>query len=136
MEKSMEKKLLQCNAGMNAASVLPDGSINVCFDRKNQNLGNIYTGFKFEKTLQPCEKVHCSCPLWAFEKDLHLKAKGERYKQKPYDVFLHYHVTYQCQMMCNYCIVTGPDKRSDTLDKLRPSKPIKLAAMKKTFDES
>lgn len=123
-----------CNASVNAASVLPDGSVNSCWDRKDENLGNIFTGFQFKKSLIHCEKVHCACPLWAFEKELHKKAKGEPNIERPYQAFLHWHITYECQMLCNYCIVTGPDRKTDTEDKLRKSNPVDIDAVMRTLD--
>lgn len=125
---------LICNAGVNAASVLPDGSVNTCYDRKDENIGNIFTGFKFRDKLVECRKVHCACPLWNFEQALHKKAKGEPHDHRPYDAFLHWHITYQCQMMCNYCIVTGPDKLTDTRDKKRASPPVDIEAVMRTLD--
>lgn len=127
---------LICNAGVNAASVLPDGSVNACYDRKDENIGNIFTGFKFREQLIECRKVHCSCPLWNFEQDLHKRAKGEPYEGRPYDAFLHWHITYECQMMCNYCIVTGPDKASDTRDKMRKSPPTDIDAVMRTLEKT
>ena len=119
---------------MNAASVLPDGSVNVCYDRKTETLGNIFTGFQFRDRLVDCKLVHCACPLWAFEKELHKKAKGEPCQERPYQAFLHWHVTYECQMLCNYCIVTGPDRKTDTEDKLRKSNPIDVDAVIRTLE--
>lgn len=127
---------LICNAGVNAASVLPDGSVNTCYDRKDENIGNIFTGFRFREKLVECRKVHCSCPLWDFERALHKKAKGEPHEERPYQAFLHWHITYQCQMMCNYCIVTGPDRLTDTRDKLRQSPPVDIDAVMRTLDDT
>ncbi len=123
-----------CNASVNAASVLPDGSVNSCWDRKDEPLGNIFTGFQFKKELIRCEKVHCACPLWAFEKELHKKAKGEPNIERPYEAYLHWHITYECQMLCNYCIVTGPDRKTDTEDKMRRSRPVDMDAVMRTLD--
>ncbi len=132
----MTTSKLICNAGFNAASILPDGSVNTCYDRKNENLGNINTGFEFRKKLVECDLVHCACPLWAFEKELHKKAKGEEAIERPYQAYLHWHVTYECQMMCNYCIVTGPDKKTDTEDKLRKSTQIDIKSVVNTLDKT
>lgn len=128
------KKTFTCNAGLSAASILPDGSVNVCYDRRTENLGNIYTGFRFRRGLVECDKLHCSCPLWAFEKELHKKAKGEPAIERPYHAYLHWHITYECQMLCNYCIVTGPDRRTDMEDKLRKSAPVDIDAVERTLD--
>ncbi|MCB0384969.1 MAG: hypothetical protein KDD43_06220 [Bdellovibrionales bacterium] len=138
MENSENGKRWVCNAGINAVSILPDGSMNVCWDRKPENLGNIYEGgFKLRNQLINCDLVHCACPLWAFEKDLHAIAKGEpATRPVPYDVFAHWHITYECQMMCEYCIVTGPDRATDTKDKKTRSKPVPIDSMLKVVDES
>lgn len=131
----MTKKMLNCNAGFNVGSILPDGSVNVCFDRKDENLGNIFTGFKFKETLTPCDKVHCQCPLWNFDEALNDVALGREPKKKIiWDHFFHWHITYECQMRCNYCTVTSTNKRIDTLDKLRKSEPIDVEKIIKTLD--
>ncbi len=131
----MSKKMLMCNAGYNVGSILPDGSVNVCFDRKDENLGSIFTGFEWKNELKPCDKVHCQCPLWAFDENLNARAHGKEEKNIiDWDHFFHWHITYECQMRCNYCTVTSTDKRIDTLDKLRKSKPIDVEAVMRTLD--
>ena len=125
-----------CNAGVNAASILPDGSVNVCYDRQGENLGNIFSGFGFRDKLVDCKLVHCACPLWAFEKNLYQTALGNSPENSTeHQVFFHWHITYECQMMCEYCIVTGPDKLTDTRDKLRKSPPCDVDAILKTMDQ-
>jgi len=128
-----KQKFLICNAGYNAASVLPDGTINVCFDRR-ESLGNIYRGFEFNKELVKCSLEFCDCPLWSFEKNLHAIAKGKLPPNQPaYDAFLHWHVTYNCNMFCHYCTLFPGDKKRDFKEKKNPAKPINISAMMKTL---
>lgn len=136
MEPSQPKWI--CNAGKNAVSILPDGSVNVCWDRKEEHLGNIFRGgFSLRDHLVPCSLVHCACPLWAFEKNLHAQAKGENLNPPlPYQAYAHWHITYECQMLCEYCIVTGPDRASDTRDKKTRSLPVPIDDMVKVVDAS
>jgi MoaA/NifB/PqqE/SkfB family radical SAM enzyme len=129
-----EDKFLICNAGCNAASVLPDGTVNVCFDRRDP-LGNIYSGFEFRKELVKCSSEFCDCPLWSFEKNLHALAKGKRVENIPaYDAFLHWHVTFNCNMFCHYCSLIPGDKKLDLEEKKRSAKPIDISSMMKTLE--
>lgn len=136
MDSSDNKKFLICNAGYNSASVLPEGTINVCFDRR-VSLGNIYRGFEFKKELVKCSFEFCDCPLWSFEKNLHAIAKGKIPPSKPaYDAFLHWHVTYSCNMFCHYCTLFPDNKERDYQEKKLPAKPINISAMMNSLEDS
>jgi len=136
MNSGAEQKFLICNAGYNAASVLPDGTVNTCFDRR-ETLGNIYTGFEFKKKLVQCDFKFCDCPLWSFEKNLHALAKGKVLESPPaYDAFLHWHVTYSCNMVCHYCTLFPGNKERDFAEKQRPAKPINIPAMMNSLEAS
>lgn len=134
MDLNDKQKFLICNAGYNAASVLPDGTINVCFNRRD-SLGNIYTGFDFKKELVKCSREFCDCPLWSFEKNLHAIAKNKPPVSPPaYDAFFHWHVAYNCNMFCHYCTLFPGDKERDFEEKNCPAKPINISAMMNTLD--
>lgn len=129
-----KENFLICNAGYNAASVLPDGTINVCFDRR-EPLGNIYRGFEFKKELVKCSFEFCDCPLWSFEKNLHAIAKGKSPDNPPpFDAFFHWHVTYNCNMFCHYCSLFPDNKERDFEEKKRPARPINISAMMNSLE--
>lgn len=62
-----------CNAGFNAAIVTPLGKVYACF-QENNKLGNIYTGFNFNKNLTICRHKICGCPLKEYDLSLFAKA--------------------------------------------------------------
>lgn len=118
-----------CNAGYNVASALPDGTVNYCLNKKIR-LGNIYTGFQFKDDLTPCQASFCDCPLYSFEKRLHDKALGKEITKKTgHTAFIHWHVTYSCNMMCHYCILCIGDPKEDLINKRSKPNSIKINKM-------
>jgi len=117
-----------CNAGFNVASVLPDGSVNYCFN-KRVSLGNMFSGFQFKNNLTECKATFCDCPLYSFEPELYKKATNQEYKERRYDAFLHWHVTYSCNLRCHYCRLIYDDKEKDNEIKRTSASPIDVSKM-------
>lgn len=124
-----------CNAGYNVASALPDGTVNYCLNKKI-SLGNIYTGFQYKSEVTPCNATFCDCPLYSFEDQLHKKSIGEPYTEPKYSAFIHWHVTYSCNMRCHYCIVCAGDPKQDRIDKITKPSPIKIPEMMRALENT
>lgn len=65
-----------CNAGCNTAVIDQYGDVTPCKGVK-KSLGNIYSGFQFEKKMTICPKKSCGCPVRNFDKTLFEKAMKE-----------------------------------------------------------
>ncbi len=63
-----------CNTGYNIGIVSPRGDISPCYQRRSEEMGNIYGEIKFADKLTTCPFSFCPCPLYAFDTYLFEKA--------------------------------------------------------------
>ncbi len=80
-----------CNAGYNAAVIVPNGDIYIC-DRVKLKLGNIYNGgITFKEKLAICPFRFCDCPFGEIDPPLFQKALNECTKRpeqiNPYNLY-------------------------------------------------
>lgn len=68
-----------CNAGYNAAVVLPEGAIQPCY-RIRKNIGNIYGKIGLNNNMVTCPFDSCVCPLKVYDPYLFEKALSSRIK--------------------------------------------------------
>lgn len=62
-----------CNAGFNACVVHGNGVVDRCFII-NQQLGDVYSHFKFDDDMYICPVDYCGCPLRSYDLYLYDKA--------------------------------------------------------------
>ena len=139
-----EKPYFNCPAGYNTAIVDEHGDLFLCFNfmkpDKRIKLGSIYDKIDFRKHFYKCREKICECALYKYDLGLYRKASigaGEPIaplaadaEAPPYDVWLHWVVTQECFLSCEYCGVGQQPFVKRNIE------PIEVEKMMATLDES
>jgi MoaA/NifB/PqqE/SkfB family radical SAM enzyme len=138
-----EKPYFNCPAGYSTANVDENGDVFLChnFMKRDQiKLCSIYDEIALTKHFYQCREAVCECPLYKFDLGLYRRASvsiGEPVAQEaadadppPYNVWLHWVVTQECFLSCEYCGVGQLPFHK------RNIKPIQIEKMMAAFDRS
>jgi hypothetical protein len=110
----------RCPAGFNTAVVDEEGDIFLCHNfmkpEKQIKVCSIYDKISLSKQFFKCTEEHCECPLYKYDLGLYRKAslaigepvgleEAKDVEVPPYDAWLHWLVTQECFLSCEYCPV-------------------------------
>lgn len=110
-----ERPSFSCCAGVATAVVDVEGDVFLCQNFMNApkqiRLGNVYEGLDLASKFFDCSEEFCACPMYKFDPELFKKAIRRRDglhisdgMDRPfYDVWLHWYVTEECFLQCDYC---------------------------------
>lgn len=130
-----QHEAFSCPAGVYFATANADGDVFPCTNFMQppgtRSLGNLYRGFSLNVRFLDCRENFCICPQHKFDEKLYhraLKPRSWTGWRLPYDLWVHWYVTEECFLSCEYC-ETG--SRPFVKQNIRP---IDVPALMRTLD--